>query len=90
LTNDDNAMKRFDLTGEIPPNKSIKHNAAIKENERAQALSIQLQYAEPVPNIPEMNKVWGPMNSAMDEMTTQKAKPKRALAKAVKKIKKER
>ncbi|MDM5310432.1 extracellular solute-binding protein [Peribacillus frigoritolerans] len=90
LTNDDNAMKRFDLTGEIPPNKSIKHNATIKENERAQALSIQLQYAEPVPNIPEMNKVWGPMNSAMGEMTTQKAKPKRALDKAVKKIKKER
>ncbi|MDO7486433.1 hypothetical protein Q5O89_12485 [Peribacillus frigoritolerans] len=35
-----------------------------------------------------MNKVWGPMNSAMDEMTTQKAKPKRVLDKAVKTIKK--
>ncbi|MDQ0880029.1 extracellular solute-binding protein [Peribacillus sp. V2I11] len=90
LTNDDNAMKRYEITGEIPPNKSIKHNAAINENERAQALSIQLQYAEPVPNIPEMNKVWGPMNSAMDEITIQKAKPKRALDKAVKTIKKER
>uniref|UniRef100_UPI0037C72A69 extracellular solute-binding protein n=1 Tax=Peribacillus aracenensis TaxID=2976708 RepID=UPI0037C72A69 len=90
LTNDDNAMQRYDLTGEIPPNKSIKHNAAINENERAQAISIQLQYAEPVPNIPEMNRVWGPMNAAMDEISTQKAKPKRALDKAVKTIKKER
>ncbi|MBO0999344.1 extracellular solute-binding protein [Bacillus sp. SD075] len=90
LTNDDNAMKRYQITGEIPANKSIKHNAAINENERAQALSIQLQYAEPVPNIPEMNKVWGPMNSAMEEITIQKVKPKRALDKAVKTIKKER
>lgn len=90
LTNDNNAMQRYDLTGEIPPNKSIKHNAAINENERAQAISIQLQYAEPVPNIPEMNRVWGPMNAAMDEISTQKAKPKRALDKAVKTIKKER
>ncbi|MDM5357598.1 extracellular solute-binding protein [Peribacillus sp. RS7] len=90
LTNDDNAMQRYEITGEIPPNNSIKHNAAIKENERAQALSIQIQYAEPVPNIPEMNKVWGPMNSAMDDIATEKAKPKRALDKAVKTIKKER
>ncbi|MFH0068336.1 extracellular solute-binding protein [Peribacillus sp. NPDC056705] len=90
LTNDDNAMQRYDLTGEIPPNKSIKHNAAINENERAQAISIQLQYAEPVPNIPEMNRVWGPMNAAMDEISTQKEKPKRVLDKAVKTIKKER
>ncbi|MFD6210671.1 extracellular solute-binding protein [Peribacillus sp. NPDC060253] len=89
MTNDDHAMQRYEKTGEIPPNKSIKHNAAFNENENAQALSIQLQYAEPVPNIPEMNKVWGPMNSAMDEISTEKANPKRALDKAVKTIKKD-
>jgi arabinogalactan oligomer/maltooligosaccharide transport system substrate-binding protein len=36
-----------------------------------------------------MNKVWGPMNSAMDEISTEKANPKRALDKAVKTIKKD-
>ncbi|MDV7765454.1 extracellular solute-binding protein [Peribacillus sp. CSMR9] len=90
LTNDDNAIQRYEKTGEIPPNKAIKQNPAINEDKRAQALSIQIQYAEPVPNIPEMNKVWGPMNSAMDDISTEKAKPKRALDKAVKTIKKER
>ena len=65
------------------------HNEAINENERAQALGIQLQYAEPVPNIPEMNGVWGPMKSAMKEIATGKSKPKRTLDEAVKKIKKE-
>ncbi|MGE7183309.1 extracellular solute-binding protein [Peribacillus sp. NPDC006672] len=89
LTNDDNAIQRYEKTGEIPPNKAIKHNRVINEDERAQALSIQIQYAEPVPNIPEMNKVWGPMNSAMVDISTEKAKPKRALDKAVKTIKKE-
>ncbi|MFJ7752346.1 extracellular solute-binding protein [Peribacillus muralis] len=87
LTNDEQAIQRYETTGDFPPNKAIRNNKLIKENERAQALSIQLQYAEPVPNIPEMNKVWGPMNSAMNRITMDKAKPKRALDEAVKAIK---
>ncbi|WP_223305351.1 extracellular solute-binding protein [Peribacillus butanolivorans] len=89
LTKDKFAMLRYEKTGEIPPVKSIMNNEAINENERAQALSIQLQYAEPVPNIPEMNEVWKPMKSAMKEIASGKSKPKRTLDEAVKRIKKE-
>ncbi|KWW16892.1 hypothetical protein AS888_23185 [Peribacillus simplex] len=89
LTSDKQAIQRYETTGDVPPNKSFSHNKLIKENERAQALSIQLQYAEPVPNIPEMNKVWRPMDSAMNRITMEKAKPKRTLDEAVKAIKKE-
>lgn len=86
LSNEKNAMIRFEKTGDIPPVKSIMKQDAIKDSERAQAMAIQLQYAEPVPNIPEMNKVWGPMKSAMLEITIEKEKPKTALDEAVKKI----
>ncbi|MFD6439850.1 extracellular solute-binding protein, partial [Peribacillus sp. NPDC060186] len=89
LAKDKYAMLRYEKTGEIPPVKSIMHNEAINENERAQALGIQLQYAEPVPNIREMNGVWGPMKSAMKEIAKGKSKPKRSLDEAVRTIKKE-
>ncbi|MFD9624742.1 extracellular solute-binding protein [Peribacillus muralis] len=89
LTNDEQAIERYEATGDFPSNKSIRNDKAIKGNEGAQALSIQLQYAEPVPNIPEMKKVWGPMNSAMNEIAFERAKPKKVLDEAVKVIKKE-
>ncbi|WP_285767610.1 extracellular solute-binding protein [Peribacillus sp. SI8-4] len=89
LTNDEQAWHRYEATGDFPPNKSIGHAESIKDKEKAQALSIQLQYAEPVPNIPEMNKVWGPMDSAMNRITMERAKPKRTLDEAVKAIKKQ-
>ncbi|MFJ7639093.1 MULTISPECIES: extracellular solute-binding protein [unclassified Peribacillus] len=88
VSNEKNAVLRFERTGEISPIKTIKGHEAIKDSERAQAIAIQLQYAEPIPNIPEMNKVWGPMNSAMQDITAIKAKPKAALDEAVKKIEK--
>lgn len=86
LSNEKNALLRFEKTGEIPPMKTISDHEAIKDSERAQAIAIQLQYAEPVPNIPEMNKVWGPMDSAMKQITALESKPKAALDEAVKKI----
>ena len=88
LSNEKNALLRFEKTGEIPPLKTNSDHEPIKDSERAQAISIQLQYAEAVPNIPEMNKVWGPMNSAMQQIAASKSKPKAALDEAVKKIEK--
>ncbi|MGE7602001.1 sugar ABC transporter substrate-binding protein [Peribacillus sp. NPDC097675] len=88
LSNEKNALLRFEKTGELAPMKTISDQEAIKDSERAQAITIQLQYAEPVPNIPEMSKVWGPMDSAMQQITALEGKPEAALDEAVKKIKK--
>ncbi|MCX8046852.1 MAG: extracellular solute-binding protein, partial [Anoxybacillus gonensis] len=87
ITNEENAKKRFELTREIPPVKSLINDPLIAEDEGAKAVAIQSQYAVPMPNIPEMAEVWGPMATALQLVANQKAEPKQALDEAVKTIK---
>jgi arabinogalactan oligomer / maltooligosaccharide transport system substrate-binding protein len=86
ITNEENAKIRFELTQEIPPVKSLIEDPIIAENEGAKAVAIQSQYAVPMPNIPEMAEVWGPMATALQLVANQKAEPKKALDEAVKTI----
>jgi arabinogalactan oligomer / maltooligosaccharide transport system substrate-binding protein len=86
LTNEESAKKRFELTKEIPPVKSLVDDPLIAEDEGAKAVAIQSQYAVPMPNIPEMSEVWGPMATALQLVANQKIKPKKALDEAVKTI----
>lgn len=79
--------KRFELTKEIPPVKSLINDPLIANDEGAKAVAIQSQYAVPMPNIPEMAEVWSPMATALQLVANQKAEPKKALDDAVKTIK---
>ncbi|EWG12541.1 extracellular solute-binding protein [Cytobacillus firmus] len=87
ITNEENAKIRFETTQEIPPVKSLIEDPVIADNEAAKAVAEQSQYAVPMPNIPEMAEVWGPMASALQTIATGKAEPKAALDDAVKTIK---
>ncbi|MGG3799399.1 extracellular solute-binding protein [Metabacillus fastidiosus] len=86
ITNEENAKKRFELTSEIPPVKSLIEDRVIKENEIAYAVAEQSQNALPMPNIPEMAEVWKPMADSLQTIVTGKAEPKAALDSAVKGI----
>ncbi len=87
ITNEENAKIRFEKTQEIPPVKALIEDPVIADNEAAKAVAEQSQYAVPMPNIPEMAEVWGPMASALQTIATGKAEPKAALDDAVKTIK---
>ncbi|MCM3706919.1 MULTISPECIES: extracellular solute-binding protein [Cytobacillus] len=87
ITNEENAKIRFETTQEIPPVKSLIEDPVIADNEAAEAVAEQSQYAVPMPNIPEMAEVWGPMASALQTIATGKAEPKAALDDAVNTIK---
>jgi arabinogalactan oligomer / maltooligosaccharide transport system substrate-binding protein len=87
ITNEENAKIRFELTQEIPPVKSLIEDPIIASNEGAKAVAIQSQYAIPMPNIPEMAEVWGPMATALQLVANQKEEPKKALDEAIKTIK---
>ncbi|MBA2872064.1 arabinogalactan oligomer/maltooligosaccharide transport system substrate-binding protein [Anoxybacillus calidus] len=87
ITNEENAKIRFELTQEIPPVKSLIEDPIITSNEGAKAVAIQSQYAIPMPNIPEMAEVWGPMATALQLVANQKEEPKKALDEAIKTIK---
>lgn len=87
ITNEENAKKRFELTAEIPPVKSLIEDPIIAENEGAKAVAEQSAVAVPMPNIPEMAEVWDPMKNALTLAATKKQEPKAALEEAVKTIK---
>jgi arabinogalactan oligomer / maltooligosaccharide transport system substrate-binding protein len=86
ITNAENAKIRFELTGEIPPVKSLIEDPVIAEDEAASAVAIQSGYGVPMPNIPEMGEVWDPMASALQLTVTGKQEPAKALDEAVKAI----
>ena len=59
----------------------------ITNDEFANAIAVQAQNAEPMPSIPEMGNVWGPMDKAIGKVLSKKATAKDALDEAVAEIK---
>ncbi|MCD8509784.1 MAG: extracellular solute-binding protein [Bacillus sp. (in: Bacteria)] len=61
FTNAENAERLFEVTGELPARVGVE----IDDELRAAILE-QAQYAEAMPNIPEMSQVWEPMGDALE------------------------
>nr|WP_313469196.1 extracellular solute-binding protein [Carnobacterium sp.] len=86
LANEENSKVRYEVTQEVPAIKSLVSDPAVTANESAEAVAEQSQYSELTPNIPEMNEVWTPVDSALQTIATGKATPKDALTQAVETI----
>ncbi len=87
VTNEENAKERYEKTGEIPPLKSlIDDEEWVKSNEGAAAVMSQSKDAVAMPDVPEMEEIWDPMQAAIQMVATGKAEPKDALNEAVKTI----
>lgn len=87
LANEENSKARYEVTKEVPAVQALANDPVVAESEAAQAVAEQSQFAELTPNIPEMNEVWTPTDSALQTIATGKAQPKEALEQAVKTIK---
>lgn len=87
LANEETTLKRYEETQEIPAITSLADDPIVTENEVAQAVAEQSQDSELTPNIPEMNEVWEPVDSALQTIATGKATPKEAMDGAVETIK---
>jgi len=79
-------LKRFEITGQVPTHKSLTEDPAIKGDPVVSGILEQAQYAIPMPNIPEMQTVWGPMASAFSLIWNENIDPKQALDDATKQI----
>ncbi|PFA66433.1 cyclodextrin-binding protein [Bacillus sp. AFS015802] len=86
ITQDEYAKLRFEQTQEVPTNQGLIDDPAIADNPGAKAVAEQSQFAVPMPNIPEMGEVWGPMADSLQTVVTGKQEPKAALDAAVKQI----
>lgn len=59
ITSKEMLERRFDLTDQIPPRKDIK-----TDNEYSNGVKAQLEYATPMPTIPQLGTYWNSMGSA--------------------------
>ena len=75
--------ERYVKTKEIPPLKAVMADPMIINDDFANAIAIQASRAVPIPSIPEMSEVWGPINEAISKVVTDKATVKDALRAAV-------
>ncbi|MDQ0230872.1 sugar ABC transporter substrate-binding protein [Metabacillus malikii] len=87
LANEENSKTRYEITQEVPAVQALADDPVVKESEAAQAVAEQSQFSELTPNIPEMNEVWTPADSALQTIATGKAKPEEALNQAAETIK---
>lgn len=85
INQDEFALKRYEAIHEIPPLKTIMHNPLILNDDFASAVAMQALHAEPTPSIPEMAKIWEPMNNAMYEAMTTKGNIRDTLVKGANK-----
>lgn len=59
ITSKEMLEKRFEITDQIPPRKDIDTN-----KELSNAIKAQLEYAKPMPTIPQLGTYWSAMGSA--------------------------
>lgn len=60
-----NAVKRYEVTAELPPLKTVLSNPLILNDDFATGIAIQSEKADPMPSIKEMGHVWQPINDAL-------------------------
>lgn len=86
LANEENQLTRYEETMEVPAVESLADDPLVTENELSQALAEQSQNADLMPNVPEMNEVWDPIDSALQTIATGEGDPQQALDGAVEMI----
>ena len=86
-TSDEILLKRYEITAQIPPVKTLLKNKKITDNPFVKPFLEQAEYAVPMPSVPEMNLTWDPMMDAVIDAWTNKKTAKQALDHAVKVIK---
>lgn len=60
-----NAVKRYEVTAELPPLKTVLSDPLILNDDFATGIAIQSEKADPMPSIKEMGHVWQPINDAL-------------------------
>ncbi len=80
------AKIRFVETQEIPPVKAVMADPVITNDDFANAIAVQASRAVPMPSIPEMSEVWGPIDGALQSAITGNAGVKEALKSATEHI----
>jgi arabinogalactan oligomer / maltooligosaccharide transport system substrate-binding protein len=85
ITNEENSLHYYEVAGEMPANEKALTNEKIKNDPLISGFAEQIQYGEPMPNVPQMSQVWDPMGNAL-QFIAKGDNPKEVLEEAVKTI----
>jgi arabinogalactan oligomer/maltooligosaccharide transport system substrate-binding protein len=85
ITNEENSLHYYEIAGEMPANEKALTNEKIKNDPLISGFAEQIQYGEPMPNVPQMSQVWEPMGNAL-QFIAKGDNPKDVLTEAVKTI----
>lgn len=85
-TTDEMLLKRYEMTGQLPPSNALLENETIKSDKLNIAFLEQSQYSISMPNIPAMQHVWSGMEVAFTALWNGESEPKAALDKGVQQI----
>lgn len=85
VTNEENSLHYYEVAGEMPANEKALTNEKIKNNPLISGFAEQIQYGEPMPNVPQMSQVWEPMGNAL-QFIAKGDNPKEVLEETVKTI----
>jgi arabinogalactan oligomer/maltooligosaccharide transport system substrate-binding protein len=85
ITNEENSLHYYEVAGEMPANEKALTNEKIKNDPLISGFAEQIQYGEPMPNVPQMSQVWDPMGNAL-QFIAKGDNPKEVLQEAVKTI----
>ncbi len=85
LAGSESAATRLSVGHQTVANVAAYDSAAGREFAMA-TLRAQMERATPMPNLPAMRHVWGPMNSALTSVLTQGVDPKAALVTAQQRV----
>ncbi|ALF09763.1 sugar ABC transporter substrate-binding protein [Parageobacillus thermoglucosidasius] len=85
ITNEENSLHYYEVAGEMPANEKALTNEKITNDPLISGFAEQIQYGEPMPNVPQMSQVWDPMGNAL-QFIAKGDNPKEVLQEAVKTI----
>ncbi|MCX7709369.1 MAG: maltose ABC transporter substrate-binding protein [Clostridia bacterium] len=71
-------LKMAKMVSEIPTNLKALEDPYVKDDPKVKALSEQLKYAVPQPNVPEMRAIWDALKSKVALVMAGKLKPEEA------------
>ncbi|RBW69824.1 sugar ABC transporter substrate-binding protein [Bacillus taeanensis] len=83
LSNEENLLESYEMTGALPPRLSLVEADAIKSNPISAAFLEQASHAVPMPNVAEMPLVWDPIGAALTDVWNNKADIQKSLDGAV-------
>ncbi|WP_332695066.1 sugar ABC transporter substrate-binding protein [Halalkalibacter lacteus] len=86
-TSDEMLEKRYEITGQLPPTFAFLDSDTLKEDLYNLVFLDQAQYSVSMPNIPEMQNVWGAMEVAFTSIWNDDKDAQAELDKAVGQIK---